>query len=66
MVLEDSVVSYKCAEIFYAEGDSGIMYNDPDIGVEWPFEEIGGVDNLIISEKDLHLLTFKEYTKIFK
>ena len=66
LVLEDSVVSYKCAEIFYAVGDSGIMYNDPDIGVEWPFEEIGGVDNLIISEKDLHLLTFKEYTKTFK
>ena len=66
LVLEDSVVSYKCAEVFYADGDSGIMYNDPDIGVEWPFEEIGGVDNLIISEKDLRLLTFKEYTKLFE
>lgn len=63
LVIEDSIVSYKCAEGFYGEGDSGIMYNDPDIGVEWPFELIGGKDNLIISEKDLNLMSFKEYSK---
>lgn len=27
------------------------MYNDPDMGIDWPFEKIGGVENLIISEK---------------
>lgn len=57
LVIEDSVVSYKCAEVFYGEGDSGIMYNDPDIGIEWPFELIGGKENLIISEKDLNLMS---------
>lgn len=61
LVLEDSVVSYKCAEVFFGEGDSGIMYNDPDIGIVWPFELIGGKENLIISEKDLNLMSFKEY-----
>ena len=39
------------------------MYNDPDIGIEWPFELIGGKENLIISEKDLNLMSFEEYTK---
>ena len=39
------------------------MYNDPDIGIEWPFELIGGKANLIISEKDLNLKSFKEYTE---
>ena len=34
------------------EGDSGIMYNDPDLAIEWPMELIGGEGNLIISEKD--------------
>lgn len=62
LVIEDSVVSYKCAEVFYGEGDSGIAYNDPDIGIEWPMELIGGEENLIISEKDLKLMSFKEYT----
>lgn len=63
LVIEDSVVSYKCAEVFFGEGDSGIMYNDPDIAIDWPFELIGGKDNLIISEKDLNLMSFKEYDK---
>ena len=66
LVLEDSVVSYKCAEVFYGDGDSGIMYNDPDIGIKWPFEEIGGIENLIISEKDLNLMSFKAYTNKMK
>lgn len=61
LVIEDSVVSYKCSEVFFAEGDSGIMYNDPDLAIEWPMELIGSEQNLIISDKDRHLLSFKEY-----
>lgn len=61
LVLEESIVSYKCGEVFYSEGDSGIMYNDPDLNIEWPFEKIGGVENLIISEKDKTLMSFNEY-----
>lgn len=63
LVLEDSVVSYKCGEVFYGEGDSGIMYNDPDINIKWPFDKIGGIDKMIISEKDIRLMSFKEYAK---
>lgn len=64
LVIEDSIVSYKCAEVFYGEGDSGIMYNDPDIGISWPFEEIGGAENLIISEKDLNLMSLNDYLNL--
>ena len=63
LVIDDSVVSYKCAETFYGDGDSGIMFNDPEIGVEWSFDLIGGKENLIISDKDLHLMSFKEYSE---
>ncbi len=63
LVIEDSVVSYKCDEVFFGEGDSGIMYNDPDINIKWPFDLIGGEENLIISEKDLNLMSFEEYKK---
>ncbi len=61
LVLEDSVMSYKASEVFYGPGDSGIIYNDPQIGIEWPFELIGGIDNLIISEKDKGLMSFNEF-----
>ena len=64
LVLEDSIMSYKAADVFYGPGDAGNMYNDPDIGIDWPFELIGGKENLIISEKDLNLMSFKEYSSI--
>ena len=54
-------MSYKAAEVFYGPGDSGILYNDPDIGIKWPFDLIGGEENLITSEKDLKLMRLKEY-----
>lgn len=63
LVLEDSVVSYKCGEVFFGEGDSGIMYNDRQIGIDWPFDKIGGIENLIISEKDKCLMSFDEYSQ---
>ena len=64
LVIEDSIVSYKCGEVFYGEGDSGIMYNDPDINIKWPFELIGGENKLIISEKDKKLMSFMQYKSL--
>ena len=61
LVLEDAVMSYKASEVFYGSGDAGIMYSDPDIGIEWPFEMIGGKENMIISDKDLQLMSLTEY-----
>lgn len=60
---EDSYVQYVCDEKYSHWTDSGILYNDSDINIEWPFELIGGEDKLIISEKDKNLLTLKEYEK---
>lgn len=59
LVLEDSIVSYKCAEKFYGEYDTGIMWNDETLAVDWPLDEIGGIENLIISEKDKRLNSIK-------
>ena len=61
LVLEDSIVSYKCGEVFYGEGDSGIMYNDKDLNIKWPFDKIGGEKNLIISDKDKSLFSLKGF-----
>lgn len=61
LVLEDSVVSYKCSERFYGEYDSGIRWDDPEIGVEWPLAAAGGADRLILSDKDRALPGFAEF-----
>ena len=63
LVLEDSIVSYKCSEKFYQEYDSGIRFDDPDIGVEWPYDLVGGKDKLVISNKDENLQSFKDFIK---
>ncbi len=61
LVIEDSIVSYKCSEPFDAKNDSGIIFDDANIGITWPYKEIGGKEKLIISEKDKNLQSLNEY-----
>ena len=61
LVLEYSIVSYKCAEKFYGEYDDGILWNDEDIGVKWPLELIGEEEKVILADKDKNLQSFKEF-----
>lgn len=61
LVLEDSIVSYKCGEKFYGEYDDGIMWNDPEIGVAWPLDKVGGIDRVILADKDKTLQTFTQF-----
>ena len=65
LVIEDSIVSYKCGEKFYAEYDGGIRYDDPDMGILWPYDEIGGKDKIINSEKDDDLPSLKEFIRSY-
>jgi len=39
-------VLYKCTALYAPEEDCCVLWNDPDIGVEWP------IDNPLISERD--------------
>ena len=64
-MLEDSIVSYKCAEKFYGEYDDGILWNDPDLAIDWPLELVGGLDHVILAEKDIHLQSFKEFMQLY-
>ncbi len=55
---------YKTTDYYYPEYDTGIIWNDKDINIQWPFEEYG-VDqkNLLLSDKDKGLPTLKEYVE---
>jgi dTDP-4-dehydrorhamnose 3,5-epimerase len=61
LVVEESVVSYKCSEKFYGEFDDGILWNDPDINVAWPYDRVGGKERIILAEKDINLQSFAEF-----
>jgi dTDP-4-dehydrorhamnose 3,5-epimerase len=65
LVIEPSIVSYKCSEKFYGEYDDGILWNDPELGVEWPLDRVGGAEKLILAEKDKGLQSFKAFMEIY-
>ncbi len=65
LVLEDAVVSYKCSEKFYAEYDDGILWNDPDLAVDWPVGKVGGTKKIILSDKDSSLQTFQQFMQTY-
>lgn len=53
VALEDSIFSYKCTNLYNKASESGILWNDPDLNIDW------GITDPIVSEKDLILPTFR-------
>jgi len=53
---ENAEVSYKCSNIYYPEFNESIIWNDPEIGIDWPCEIP------ILSEKDKKAPTLKEFS----
>jgi dTDP-4-dehydrorhamnose 3,5-epimerase len=43
---ESADVEYKCTEYYDPDGESGIRWNDPNLGIDWP------LDDPIVSPKD--------------
>lgn len=54
-----AVFSYKCDNFYHPELDSGVKFDDPEIGIDWP--ELGL--ELNISAKDRVQKSFKECYK---
>lgn len=54
---EEAEFAYKCTRYYHPEDEGGIMYNDPDLNIEWPIHE--GME-IILSDKDLKNKRFKE------
>ncbi len=51
-------INYKQTNYYYPEFDRTLIWNDPEIGIEWPIAE-----NLILSEKDKVGKSFEECDK---
>ena len=54
VALEETIFVYKCTDFWNKGAESGILYNDPALNIDW------GVENPIVSEKDLVLPTLAE------
>lgn len=57
---DDTLFSYLCGDRYDPESDGGIRWNDPQLAIQWPLEQIGAP---ILSEKDAALPTLEEFLK---
>ena len=56
LALEDGTeVQYKCSAIYNPKGESGIRWDDPEIGIRWP------LDTVTLSGKDRNAQTLREW-----
>ncbi len=52
---ESATFVYKCTRLYDPSSEGGLLWNDADIGIEWPIE-----GEVLLSEKDKRALPFKE------
>lgn len=65
LTLEDNTeFQYKCTDYYAPEFDSGVLWNDSDIGINWNFEKYGlSADEILLSDKDKQQQTLKEFVE---
>ena len=58
LVLSDEAeFTYKCTKFYDSADEGGIIWNDPNIGIEWPLDDIKEIS---LSEKDGHWKSLKD------
>lgn len=63
LVLSDTAVfAYKCSDFYHPNDEGGVIWNDPDIRIEWPFEQ-NGIREPLLSSKDRTNPLLKEIGK---
>ncbi len=57
-ISDEAIVSYLCDGKYIKEFDDGIIWDDKTLDIDWKLERIGGVENLLLSERDRQFLSF--------
>lgn len=57
VVSDTATFNYKCTDFYAPEYDSGLLWNDSDVRIEWPLD---GIEEILLSEKDRNQKTLKE------
>lgn len=59
---ENTEFQYKCTDYYAPEFESGVLWNDSDIGIDWNFEKYGlSAETILLSDKDKKQQTLQEF-----
>jgi dTDP-4-dehydrorhamnose 3,5-epimerase len=56
---DETIFSYKCTNLYNKESESGLLWNDKDLNIQW------NIENPIVSEKDVHFDPFSSFNSPF-
>ena len=58
----DTIVAYKVDDFYAPASDSGLIWNDPALAIDWPVAP----GDVVLSDKDLKLGRFADFVSPFK
>jgi dTDP-4-dehydrorhamnose 3,5-epimerase len=56
---ENSIFSYKCTNVYHKESERSLLWNDPEIGIDWEYA------NPILSNKDKQATLLRDFISPF-
>ena len=54
---DEAIFEYKCTDYYVAGDEAGVLWNDPDLKIDWP------IDDPTISDQDLKFPKLKDISK---
>lgn len=55
----DTIFSYKCTDVYNKAAEGGLLWNDPELGINW------GIEQPVLSEKDTLNPSLKNFNSPF-
>lgn len=59
VLTDEAEFTYKCDDVYNAQAEGGLAFDDKDVAIDWPLEGIGK-ENILLSEKDSKWPTLNE------
>ncbi|MDA9563446.1 dTDP-4-dehydrorhamnose 3,5-epimerase [Flavobacteriales bacterium] len=56
---DDTIFSYKCTNVYNKDSEGSILWNDPELGIDWE------VNNPILSDKDTKSPVIQNFNSLF-
>lgn len=56
---KDTIFTYKCSQYYHADSEDSLLWNDPDLGIDWE------IKSPILSKKDINAKYFTTFNSPF-